>query len=123
MTKREIIEETAKFYTSKNRSYDAETQNCYYIADDGKRCAVGRCIKDDKVELAQTRLGDDAVVVDNFIQIKQLFKPEYKGHDVTFWASLQHFHDQSCNWNENGMTDQGKVEYNRLLAKYAEETE
>lgn len=118
MTKVEIIEETAKQYTTSTRAYDEASQSCEYVTSDGKRCAVGRCIKDDKVELVSERLGNHVVCSLNFLQIKQLFKPEYKGHGFNFWADLQELHDQRTYWNKSGLSDQGRVFYNLLLERY-----
>ena len=44
----EIIEETANFYNLTNRGLNP-FGDCVYRTDDGKMCAVGRCLRDDFV--------------------------------------------------------------------------
>ncbi len=42
-----LLEDTVKFFNSKNRAYDALTEKCYYSHPiDGRGCAIGRLIED-----------------------------------------------------------------------------
>lgn len=121
-TKIEIIKETASHYTSKNRGYDTDESSCEYITPEGYRCAVGRCIK--KEHILTFQLDNQGVGIDggNFDQLNKVLQDEYKGHSYTFWQDLQQLHDQCSNWNDEGLTDQGRVYYNELLEKYKDET-
>lgn len=138
MTKLEIIEETAAFYNTTNRGFDAE-KGCVYLTEDGNHCAVGRCILPEKIdkfkprELAKVIKGGTSITslfgiskdYDNFGQplyfgndIDAYLKEEYRGHDLIFWRSLQSFHDDEMNWNDQGLSSQGKISKNQLLNRW-----
>lgn len=114
MTKTEIIEETAAFYTSTNRAYDDILRACNYITKDGKMCAVGRCLVKPIGYLGNV---EDYFKEHNFDD--GYFKSEYRGHSLTFWRHLQEFHDDMRNWDSNGITERGLKHKNTLLEKYA----
>src|SRR5688572_30621362 len=114
MTKADIITETAEYYNSTNRAY--YDGNCEYIDNKGRRCAAGRCIKDDRIEFFQMENEGIGLCTTNIDQFLKILKPEYEGHNNSnFWQDLQTFHDLNCNWNDQGLTDQGQTEYIRLL--------
>ena len=115
-TTTEIIEETASFYTSKNRGYNT-AKGCMYRTFDGKKCAVGRCILDEKLDMFAPLRGSilhvaaalpDKEPLDNFL------KPEYRGHSLKFWYNIQNLHDMEDNWDSNGITPEG-IEYKEQL--------
>lgn len=120
LTKKEIIEETAEEYNSKNRAtaylMSAELAVCKYITENGKMCAVGRCMKNPvdrsaQIDVVYRRFGGD-----------DLFKDEYKGHSVQFWTDLQNFHDTKKNWNKNGLSKRGETTKKHLIVLYGETT-
>ena len=41
---KEVLLETIHTYTSNNRGYDEDKSMCVYETEDGKQCAVGRCM-------------------------------------------------------------------------------
>lgn len=100
-TKREIIEETIKFYNSNNRAVQ-DRSTCKYLTDDGKMCAVGRCLTDEDVRNVGDFQGDVDSLVKAFKSLDEMLKPEYRGHDQQFWRTLQTLHDDPDNWNEDG---------------------
>lgn len=118
-TKIEIINETVKFY-SEDTSRRAFTSDwgfneeqkgvCCYLTEDGRQCAVGRCLENS----ADIANGGIATVWNT-----AKFKPEYEGHDKTFWSDLQNFHDPHIYWNDSsGLTKPGQVHLQKLLEKY-----
>lgn len=117
--KTEIIDETAGFYNSNNRGYSVSTQSCVYLDQDGNMCAVGRCLSS-----PETFMFDKSIVNIHSILIHRgedfddYLKPEYRGHDISFWRDLQYFHDSPSNWNEEGLTEKGKEQYTILLNRY-----
>lgn len=115
-TKLEIIEETANYYNSNNRSTTPQG-GCCYLSDDGNMCAVGRCLENPEeiqegsfagsfAEKLLDRLGDD------------ILKEEYQGHDKLFWNELQRLHDKEYYWDEHGLTGEGRKYYEALKQKY-----
>jgi hypothetical protein len=116
MTKIEILHETAKHYNLSNRSVDSE--RCLYVGPNNKQCAFARCCVNPLkewdghggVNSLVNRFGKDNV--DN------LLKPEYHGHKIEFWIKVQRLHDVLHYWNEDGLSEQGREEYNKLLKLY-----
>ena len=117
----EIIEETAKFYNSNNRSVcmievrgNAKPQ-CRYFHQ-GKMCAVGRCLENPK-DFENSRAS--VHFLDRDHKLDTILKEEYRGLSVEFWEDLQNFHDIKEYWNENGLTDKGEVQKNSLVKTYS----
>ncbi len=123
-TKVQIINETASFYNTSNRGVGVivnveglrETM-CLYKTDSGNMCAVGRCLLPDSK--AFNKLGGVMTVFEDEAEMDSQLQPEYRGHSKRFWTSLQCFHDDDCNWNEDGLTSLGIEELNYLLVRYA----
>ena len=112
-TQAEIVIETLKFYNTNNRGYNSEADHCtYYDKSTGNKCAVGRCINDSAIEsvykceqdyLKSTDASPNALTLDTLFKgIDNLLKPEYHGHDIGFWESLQYIHDCTHFWDEDG---------------------
>ena len=118
MTKLEIIEETVKFYSedTSRRALNEDGSRCEYLTLDGKKCAVGRCLDLDSEELL--RLNGMGGVF-NVYRKDLVFKKEYKGHSVDFWASLQLLHDSESNWTSKGLSGYGLKYLKELEDTYA----
>jgi len=114
-TKREIILETSKKYTSKNRSTVENSlyfggEGCLYKDDEGYKCAVGRCLRDDSRLFHE---GNNLPVTRFKEELESELKAEYRGHCNEFWAELQTLHDQGTHWDYKGISKKGEeyVEY------------
>lgn len=130
MTKREIILETAEYYKTHNRGFTIlnSGEKLYaYLGNQGDMCAVGRClINPEKIQTLNFNIDDnltgDIKEVASMVNIEDELKPEYRGHSIDFWHSLQKFHDNPCNWEKeefgNRLTDLGSDMLNTLLGKY-----
>ncbi len=131
-TKTSIINETAAFYNSKNRSvvvnhdeeyWDQDTE-CRYLGENGERCAFSRCCwETEKVINLLTE--NENMSADIVLKIAEsdkieILKEEYRGHSGEFWSNLQYFHDSSYNWDENGLTVEGVETKEGLLKKWGE---
>ena len=110
-----LLDETVNYYAedSSRRATD-DLDGCQYLTEEGSMCAVGRCINQDMMDYKQYNNG---ISVDTLIGklTDNVFKEEYQGYDIKFWALLQNLHDDGCNWNENGLTEDSK--YDILLTK------
>ena len=136
LTKEEIINETVKFYSAdtKRRSVNEEVGNpgCYYVLEDGRNCAVGRCLTTkikNKLKTSHIHFNNSdfqGLIVgmvkcewDNTDEnLDKLLKPSYRGHNLKFWEALQSLHDVNKNWNETGLTVDGGHELENIKSKY-----
>ncbi len=114
-SKTQIINETAAFYKLGNRGRDG--LGCSYLTSDGKMCAVGRCLTHEGAKLF-VRKHVASIKYEGYGLLKQNLKPEYPSHTIDFWSDLQGFHDAELNWNETGMSDQGRLVRDKLAWKY-----
>lgn len=116
-TAREILEETAAFYTSENRAVvkgghgNHGSVSCHYLTNDGKMCAVGRCLID------PSEITNEPVI--DIPQLEDRLKSEYRGHPIDFWSDLQDLHDSPNNWNREGLSTQGEDERDLILRTWA----
>lgn len=115
-TKLQIIQETADYYGENSSRRGLTNGYCDYIADNGNRCAVGRCSKLNK------KLSDIAGPINDILSEeytdKQFFKPEYQGHSAEFWRDLQVFHDGDYFWTNKGLSAAGRRKLTSLKKKY-----
>lgn len=120
LTKHQIIDEIAEAYTLNTRSVvgdDPCTGACEYISSDGsgKMCAVGRCLIDPKsIPSSKYIEGFDE-------ELDPLLKPQYRGHTIWFWKSLQSLHDTYDNWNDSGLSNIGKETVKYLKNKWPDD--
>lgn len=121
-TKLEIIEETANFYTLKNRGWNESAKSCEYLTKEGNMCAVGRCLMNaldipsayiDSGIKELSELHDDGV--------DGLLKEEYRGHNDDFWMDLQNLHDNASMWTDTGLSEKGKEKVELLKELYKDE--
>ena len=83
-SKIEIIEElfdNGYCLNPETRAFDDGA--CMYLMPDGRKCAVGKCMinPDSRIQGSVNRI----------YGLENLLKPEYRGHEVKFWLSLQKF--------------------------------
>lgn len=130
-SKLQIIEETVKFYTE-NPSQRATDKHdyCEYITTDGRRCAVGRYMIDPSkfagssggsvhyIANIEKRTNENCPV---FTQ-EDLIE-EVRGHNWSFWAALQGFHDSPINWKLGELTEEGINHVERLKKDYGTDSE
>jgi len=108
---KEILLETVSFYNSKNRGYDEDSGNCVYEGPDGNRCAVGRCMTDEGIKIANTfpnDAGSNVNVINDNVNLDSLLQEKYQGASLSFWKGLQLLHDTSLCWDESGINGWGK---------------
>jgi hypothetical protein len=126
LTKKQIIEETLKYYKTHRRGINISSNgnHCQYLTKKGSMCAVGRCLINPQKAMDK-KIGGVHGFYDERTNEKildSMLKPGYIGHDYTFWSGLQTFHDSNDNWEKQGrgnkLTDEGLKNYNRLLKTY-----
>ena len=112
----------------------------YYNSETGAMCLVGRCLIDPqkaenedigaldhhlyslKDEAEFLELDPDSVYDEDgcLIDLENRLKPEYRGHNLSFWLDLQEFHDTSSNWEtEHEMSIGGKNVLSQIKSHWA----
>ena len=115
MTKTELIQETVDFYSADTSRRSMEEEGCAYLAENGTKCAVGRCMTQEALK----DYGNVPITADAIKDLDSLLLQEYQGHPVKLWQELQRFHDAGSNWDAQGITKEGKQRVQELLIKYA----
>lgn len=126
-TRSEIMAETfAAYENPENRGLSPMGQ-CQYLTEDGKMCAVGRCMINpgNPAYINQYSLnpsGSDAITL-TFNEIKNPdghLKDEYRGHDSEFWCDLQSWHDSGGNFYNGHISQLGWDKIEKLKSKWSE---
>jgi len=145
-TKHEIIEESVAYIKENGRGAKLNTelgdphQECvYHNTETGVMCLVGRCMthpqEADREVVGSIydytcALKDDAEFVNQctdsvydeegcLIALEEKLKPEYRGHEVSFWIDLQEFHDISSYWCGKEMSSHGKNFLSQIKRRWA----
>lgn len=108
----DLLQETINFYSEDiSRRAEDISGSCLYSTEDGRNCAVGRCMTKKAKESIGTALIPASDLPTRYTRINSidpLMKPKYKGFQLWFWDKLQGIHDSDGNWIESGLTKQGK---------------
>ncbi len=127
-TKEEIINETVEYYNNNSRAranYNNTSISCYYLTDDGRMCAFGRCMLKEKREKLRMKICSIEGMYRNFGISEKSFhhdlvlKPEYRGHSLSFWRDIQDLHDYSKFWrHDRKLSEIGKSRVKELKSNY-----
>ena len=121
-SKIEIIDETIKHIKNNGRAtIEDDPDSCMYFTENGNKCAVGRClINPENVQKKYYGASIENIFPDgNFNLLDELFKSEYRGHEIEFWRNLQLLHDIKENWDENNnLSNFGLKHYNNLIYNF-----
>lgn len=118
-----FLDDTANFYTSKNRAYNADVRICTYSATETSLgCAIGRHLFTD-VCTALDPIGNIETVATTE---NHLIPKWMQDMGIPFLQAMQEFHDDhwngsyACdsNWNVNGLTDVGRENYEKIKQEY-----
>jgi hypothetical protein len=126
LTAIEIIAETVAYYSAdvKRRSFVVENDprndgnnTCVYQGPNGEKCAYSRCWKEGAYnpnyeENTADQLYQFGVTPDDLVSER------YMGHSDEFWYDLQMIHDGHPFWDENGLTDMGRIAVDNINKKY-----
>lgn len=123
LSKEDIIKETARFYNQANRGYDHSDGMCTYLAPNGNKCAVGRCILSKHMNKVKKFDGGIKELewhlnTEHNMPFENVLKEKYRGHSRGFWIDLQDFHDMDEYFDYDGLTNEGKQRLEFLLDKY-----
>ena len=119
-TKKEIIEMVANHYNRENRAYD--DGKCSYLTTGGRMCAVGMCMTDEALDkYGGFQGGVNELEKEAQCKVNELLKEEFKGHSTEFWDEAQWLHDNSDYWDDDGLTEGGRNQYNSLLEIFGDD--
>lgn len=113
----EFLEDTIRHYNLHNRSADDNAQSCFYYPINSKSegCAIGRRIKDKELCKELDSLYNPGVMHDEaFNKLPQ----ELRELGQQFLVSIQDLHDFPKNWNESGLSDQGKSKAKDIIETF-----
>lgn len=117
-----VFNETIEYYDSSEKfGYDYENDKCSYITDDGKMCAVGRCITEDaRTEWENRDFGSISGVRHELGDVQHCFKDEYRGLPFPFWEKLQYAHDRSALDKHERISERLIEKVKEFIDNYAE---
>lgn len=117
-TKLEILQETYNYYLDPSKRATNDTGGCQYRTEDGRMCAVGRCLTNPKA-MQEFEHGVEKFIGEG-VYIERRLKPEYRGHSLEFWEDIQRWHDSYSNFVEDKISVKGEQHYQRLVERYTE---
>jgi hypothetical protein len=124
-TKKQIINETVRYYSKHPRGLEVNAIGCSYLTKEGNMCAVGRCMTKKSLKIQKIiGVGDSDDLFTLVGEPDKILKKPYHGHPKYFWKELQDFHDDSKYWIQNNkggnnLTDRGLQAYKLLLINHA----
>jgi hypothetical protein len=139
-TKIEIIAETYEAYKdASNRAIIGEYSACAYKLPDGRMCAFGRCeinpvisfnpnhtvggsVITRQIAARQSLTEEEALKASDQDVLDSLLKPEYRGHDSSFWLEIQRLHDTQEFFNTETWSEKGLARIAELKLVYADKS-
>ena len=108
----EFLDETVAYYSEDvNRRATNVGGSCFYLTEDGRKCAIGRYIPPKKYS---SDFEGRSVKGDIF----NCLPKKIKELGEVFLIKVQTFHDGDENWDENGLTMFGKEDYKNIVKEF-----
>jgi hypothetical protein len=105
-SEQELYEYIGEFLIQQGKqSYDINHNSCMYRGPNNTKCAVG-CVIPDKFYLSGMELM-------SLFDIMNYKLPPYIIEYEYFLVSMQEFHDNSKNWNENGLIIEKLIKFGK----------
>ncbi|HEY8361784.1 MAG TPA: hypothetical protein VIK77_02725 [Tissierellaceae bacterium] len=116
MTKKDVLEDTYKFYSENPDQVGYADGGCQYLTKEGNKCALGRYMVDGRHQ----EFNGGALSLFNFFDLKSILCEEVNHiDDVDFWIEVQSWHDKFALTKDPVYF---KKRYGELLLKYGEES-
>lgn len=106
-----LLEETIKTYNSDNRSVIngcGREVCCYSPSEKSPGCAIGRKISKKLAKKLDKFMNEGTGSVKND-EIYNLLPKKLRCLGRVFLNDIQRLHDRSVNWNQSGLTEDGKL--------------
>lgn len=125
-TMEEFLIDTIEFYGPDyygRRGYDTTRERCCFRTPDGKKCAVGRYIRDEMYQTWMEPHSVHSLVHDSLpvrdLSWEQVRDPKVAALSETFLQSIQSFHDTSRHWiDQGGLSFKGKETVQAIVEEY-----
>ncbi len=108
-----LLEDTIKFFNSENRC--EIDSGCKYFDESKYGCAIGRLIPDKELCKRLDLLESAGVSAD--IVFNQL-PDNLKEYGQRFLICLQNLHDRKANWNNEGLSNDGKAAVDAIKIEF-----
>lgn len=110
-----LLEETAAFFNSGNRSTGPDGHSCLYWSQSSQGCAIGRLIEDKELcRKLDGSFSDDSSVTNG--EVFACLPVEIREYGRVFLAELQSLHDYLPNWDKDGLSQFGKNKVSSIKA-------
>lgn len=108
-----LLNETVQYYSEDTSRRALSKLTCLYKTNDGKMCAVGRCLKEGVIDYNHHNSLSVSGLLEYYKE-EEIFKQEYVGFDERFWLKLQGLHDEFKYWGENCLNPKGELLVERI---------
>jgi hypothetical protein len=118
----QMLKSTVEHYNSKNRAVEPISEICCYASTDkSEGCSVGRLLDEE----SKTYIRDNQLNTGNNIEdvINHMRRTDFKltgiltlGKD--FLTKVQELHDGKPNWDENGLSVDGKIAVDKIATEF-----
>jgi hypothetical protein len=124
----EVLEDTVEYYSEDvsrrgvARS-NGDFENCVFLTQDGKKCAVGRYLNKKDLEKISYSGNLDGGIINFYNEYDkcELSTRIVKRLPKNFWKDLQNLHDKRSNWrNPSGLSVVGKSHVESMKNKIIE---
>jgi len=105
---------------------DEPTGSCVMHTEDDRQCAYGRMVKPEYRLLLLDSAGLGGLSEHGAVPPQhqpEFWLEEYIGLPLTFVYALQHLHDSSLHWDENGLSLKGHEAVEKLRARIQRDSE
>jgi hypothetical protein len=110
---RKVLNDTVAFYSKNTNRRATSRGGClYYDKDHNNKCAIGRLLNDTDMKFLKATEQLSNTSIDDIFD--DLTTKKLKELPMNFLMDLQGFHDEDDNWDEKGITLQGKDIINQI---------
>lgn len=120
--RREFLDDTVMYYSADvsrravvaiDGPKDGEPKSaCKYRTSDGRKCAVGRHVHDDAYDILMEGHSINTEAMKKYLPEKIL------SLGIDFLQEIQQLHDCDDNWNDKGISLQGKTVAETMMSQY-----
>lgn len=113
----EFLQDTINYYSEDTSRravvYIDEFNECRYLTEDGRKCAIGRVINisyEDSEKLSNVTVANSNIV--------KLLPEHIKVLGIDFLSRIQRLHNCDTYWNEDGLSAIGKETVTDIIKEY-----
>lgn len=115
-TRQELLNSTVQHFNCNNRAVNGSV--CSYLTKEGKRCAIGRELTKKKAQLLDSRASTGSGTGVTAEGVFELLPKRLRDMGKHFLSDIQSLHDDRSNWNETGLSYEGKGTVRSICETY-----